>query len=99
GVARGPFSAHALRIGKVRDGSRIGVLVFAQPEGRQLAAANASLEFAEQLLRNYGSDPETTSLVDNLDIFVLPTLNPDGANYAIYDAADTGRNMLNYCPA
>ena len=98
GVARGPFNAHALRIGKVRDGSQVGVLVFAQPEGRQLAAANASLEFAEQLLRNYGGDPETR-LVDNLDIFVLPTLNPDGANYAIYDAADTVRNMLNSCPA
>jgi Zinc carboxypeptidase len=36
-------------------------------------------ETAERLLRNYAHDGETRKLVDNLDIFLIPSANPDGS--------------------
>lgn len=36
------------------------------------------LRMIEYLLMNYGSDPEITSLVNNLDIWINPLANPDG---------------------
>ena len=38
-------------------------------------------------MRNYGTDPETTALVDNLDIFIVPQINGDGATHSMYDSA------------
>ena len=54
------------------------------------------LETAERLIRNYG-DPETTKLIDNLDIFLIPTINADGAAYSMYDNNTQRKNMVNYC--
>ena len=44
------------------------------------------LETAERLVRNYGTDPETTTLVDNLDIFIVPQINGDGSIHSLYDS-------------
>ncbi len=30
------------------------------------------------LLCNYGKDPMTTTLVSTTDIYIMPTMNPDG---------------------
>ena len=38
------------------------------------------------------------SYVDNLDIFILPVVNPDGAHYSFYDNSVQRKNMTNYCP-
>lgn len=35
---------------------------------------------AQYLLDNYGVLPEITNLVDSTDIFLMPTMNPDGYN-------------------
>ena len=47
-------------------------------------------------MRNYGTDPETTQLVDNLDIFIIPQINADGATHSIYDSPRR-TNMAHYC--
>ena len=47
---------------------------------------------------NYATDPTTKSYVDNLDIFILPSANPDGGHYSFYDFGSKRRNMSNYCP-
>lgn len=41
--------------------------------GRQLM-----IFLAEYLLRNYGKDERVTRLVNSTDIFLMPSLNPDG---------------------
>ena len=74
-----------LRIGKQRDGSKVGVFIYCQEHAREWGTPLVCLETAERLLRNYGTDPETTKLVDNLDIFLIPTINADGAAYSMYD--------------
>ncbi len=96
-VQRGPFSYSVLRIGKVRDGSKVGVFLYCQQHAREWATPLTCLETAEQLLRNYAIDPSTRSLVDNLDIFILPSSNPDGAHYSMHNFNSQRRNMTNHC--
>jgi len=96
-VPRGPFEYSVMRIGKDRDGSKVGVFLYCQQHAREWATPLTCLETAEQLLRNYAIDPATRELVDNLDIFILPSSNPDGSHYSIHNFPFQRRNMTNYC--
>ena len=96
-VARDPFQQRLLRVGAHRDGTRVGVFVFAQADGRQLVAPLVAIELVERLLRNYGTDPATTALLDELELFVVPNANPDGANFALYDASTQSKTLVNRC--
>ncbi|MBB6451572.1 oligoribonuclease (3'-5' exoribonuclease) [Geomicrobium halophilum] len=96
-VSREPADVKAIRIGKDRDGSQTGVLAYAQEHAREWVTPLVTIETAEQLLRNYHSDPETQELVDNLDIFLVPSINPDGANYSFHDYNWQRKNMANHC--
>jgi Zinc carboxypeptidase/Chitobiase/beta-hexosaminidase C-terminal domain len=96
-VPRGPFQYFAMRIGKVRDGSKVGVYLYCQQHAREWATPLTCLETAEQLLRNYAIDPRTRELVDNLDIFILPSSNPDGSHYSMHNFNFQRRNMTNWC--
>jgi hypothetical protein len=97
GVSREPFQMQALRIGKKRDGSRPGVFLYCQEHAREWVTPLTCVETAERLLRNYKLDPATRKLVDGLDIFVVPSMNPDGGTYSMYDFNMQRRNMTNYC--
>ena len=62
-VPRHPWTVQALRIGFHRDGSRIGVLAYSQEHAREWATPLVTLEFAERLLANANTDPETRQLL------------------------------------
>lgn len=47
--------------------------------GDELAGYPLMLMYIDQLLCNYGSDQRITNLVNDIDIYVLPIMNPDGA--------------------
>ncbi len=96
-IDRDPRPIYALRIGAERDGSKTGVFVYSQEHAREWVTPVVALESAERLLRNYGSDAETTEYVDELDIFIIPTVNPDGTDYSLYDSQWQRRNMNNHC--
>ncbi|MFF5108715.1 OmpL47-type beta-barrel domain-containing protein [Streptosporangium sp. NPDC000509] len=96
-VSRDPFQMKVLRIGKKRDRSKTGVFLYCQEHAREWVTPITCLEAAERLLRNYAQDRETKKLVDDLDIFVLPTTNPDGSHYSMYDYNMQRRNMTNHC--
>ncbi|MEV1290374.1 M14 family zinc carboxypeptidase [Micromonospora sp. NPDC049679] len=98
-VSREPFQMKALRIGKKRDGSKIGVFLYCQEHAREWVTPLVCVETAERLLRNYATDERTRKLVDGLDIFILPTANPDGGHYSFYDFNMQRRNMTNHCTA
>ncbi len=93
---RGPQTQNMLRIGKTRDGTKVGVFLYCQEHGNELATSGVCLETAERLLRNYGTDPETTALVDGLDIFIVPQINGDGAAHSLYDS-NRRTNLSNHC--
>jgi zinc carboxypeptidase/chitobiase/beta-hexosaminidase-like protein len=98
-VQRGPFEYSVMRIGKRqnRDGSKTGVFLYCQQHAREWATPLTCLETAKQLLTNYAIDPRTQDLVNNLDIFILPSSNPDGAHYSMHNFASQRRNMTNHC--
>ncbi|MFY1669683.1 M14 family zinc carboxypeptidase [Plantactinospora sp. WMMB334] len=97
-VPRGPATIPVLRIGKHRDGRKPGVLIQAQDHAREWVPATTTLETAERLVHNYRTDRETKKIVDDTDIFLILSNNPDGANYSFYNFASQRRNMTNHCP-
>ncbi|WP_433825791.1 M14 family zinc carboxypeptidase [Actinoplanes sp. CA-015351] len=92
-----PQTVQALRIGKVRNGTKPGVLAYSQEHAREWATPLVTLEFAERLLANYATDPATKELVDSTDVFIIPTVNPDGANYSFNDFNFQRKNLVNHC--
>ena len=96
-VQRGPFQTKMLRIGNQRDGSKVGVFIYCQQHAREWVTPITCLETAERLLRNYAIDPQTKELLDNLDVFIVPSVNPDGAHYSMYDNNNQRRNLVNRC--
>ena len=75
----------------------MGVFLYCQQHAREWATPLTYLETAEQLLRNYAIDPATKGLMDNLDIFILPSSNPDGSHYSMYNFASQRKNLTNQC--
>jgi hypothetical protein len=96
-VSREPQTVQMLRIGAQRDGSKVGVFIYCQEHAREWATPLVCLETAERLVRNYATDDETKAIVDGLDIFIIPSINPDGATYSMYDNAAQRRNLTNHC--
>ncbi len=97
---RGPIEVQGLRIGNnvgKPQGEKVGVFIYCQEHAREWGTPLVCLETAERLVRNYGSDPETTKLIDGLDIFLIPSINADGATYSMFDFNSQRRNMVNYC--
>ncbi|MFI6229605.1 M14 family metallopeptidase [Micromonospora echinospora] len=96
-VPRGPAAIPVLRIGKHRDGRNPGVLIQAQDHAREWVPATTTLETAERLVRNYKTDQETKKIVQDTDIFLILSNNPDGANYSFYNYASQRKNLTNHC--
>lgn len=46
--------------------------------GDETVGVEMCLRLCELLTDQYGSDPDITSLVDNVDIWIMPLMNPDG---------------------
>ncbi|PRP93583.1 M14 family zinc carboxypeptidase [Enhygromyxa salina] len=49
---------------------------------REYAPAELAIRFAEQMVTDYGTDPDATWLLDNFELHVLPHANPDGRKIA-----------------
>jgi hypothetical protein len=62
-----------------RDGRPVFVMLGAH-HAREWPSAEHTMEFAYDLLRNYGSDARTTRLVDATRTILVPVANPDGFN-------------------
>lgn len=48
---------------------------------REIVTPVIALYAMEQLTSLYGTDPQITSAVDNNEIWIIPTMNPDGYNH------------------
>jgi hypothetical protein len=60
-------------------GSRPALLVVANLEGNHLIGSSAALYLARHLAEGYGEDEEITRLLDERTVYVMPRINPDGA--------------------
>jgi murein tripeptide amidase MpaA len=83
----------ALRIGNKETIKATGVFFTANVHAREWGGADIAINFAADLLEaytgiqglQYGAKvftaTEVKSLVENIDVFVIPCVNPDGLNY------------------
>ncbi|MCX6259021.1 MAG: M14 family zinc carboxypeptidase [Bacteroidia bacterium] len=62
--------------------------------GNEPTGTILTLHLIDYLLSNYGTDPEVTSLVDNIQIWINPLSNPDGL-YAAGNSTVEGSTRFN----
>jgi carboxypeptidase T len=62
--------------------NRPAVLLDATQHAREWVAPMVNMYVAEQLISNYDTDPAIRDLVDNVEFFVVPVVNPDGYVYS-----------------
>jgi Zinc carboxypeptidase len=55
-------------------------LIMGLHHAREWPSSEHTIEFAYDLLRNYGRDPRTTRLLQDTRTIVIPIVNPDGFN-------------------
>ena len=66
-----------------RAAGKTGVFIYCEQHAREWVGGITCLETAQRLVTNYATDPTTKSYVDNLDIFILPVVNPDGTHVLV----------------
>ncbi|UCE27194.1 MAG: T9SS type A sorting domain-containing protein, partial [Candidatus Coatesbacteria bacterium] len=65
------------------------LLITGVHHAREPMSLEVPLAFAQYLCENYGSDPDVQNIVDNLEFYIMPCMNPDGY---IYDDVEYSRN-------
>lgn len=73
---------YVLKIGHGDTAEKPGVIYLGNHHAREIVTPEIVLNLAHLLLEGYGKDPEITALVDSRDIWLVPTVNPDGHKYA-----------------
>ncbi|TVP44223.1 MAG: hypothetical protein EA350_12190 [Gemmatimonadales bacterium] len=71
-----------LTLGNARTGQldqKPALLIVANLEANHLVGSSTALFTAQHLLEGYGSDEEVTRLLDERTVYILPRMNPDGA--------------------
>lgn len=48
--------------------------------GDEITGRELCVSLIEEIGQKYGKDPEITALVDNTEIFIMPSMNPDGSD-------------------
>ena len=74
----------ALKISKdasVDDESKPDVLITGLHHAREWISVESPVYFANQLLSRYSTDDTVKYLVDHLQIWIVPIVNPDGLNF------------------
>jgi carboxypeptidase A2 len=71
----------ALRIGGAAM-DKPTVVIDATQHAREWIAPMVAMYIAETLVEAYATDPQITALVDALELFVIPVVNPDGYVYS-----------------
>jgi carboxypeptidase T len=75
----------ALRIGTgIQDNrAKPAVLFLGCHHAREWISVEVPLLFAAHLLENYNGDPDIRRLLDRVDAWIVPLVNPDGLEYSI----------------
>jgi hypothetical protein len=70
-----------LRITGPGGGPKPGVLYHSGTHAREWITVAVNLYFADQIIRNYDTDPYVQELVDRCEFFIIPVFNVDGYLY------------------
>ena len=61
--------------------------------GNEVISRQLLIYLAQYLALHYGRDPRVTNLLNNTEIFLLPSLNPDGYEISQEGACDNDCNF------
>ena len=75
------------------------MFLFCQQHAREWATGLTCVQTAHELVENYATDPQTKELLDNVEIFISPNSNPDGAHYSMYDSSVAAQDDAELLPA
>lgn len=80
------FEGRAINVIKISDNVTVDedeteVLFVSNHHCREIVTPEIALHIINTLLTNYGTDPAITALVDQNEIWIAPTWNPDGLEY------------------
>lgn len=94
-VAKHPSIMELMSIGKSVKGKDLWVVKISdnvkvdevEPEfkyissmhGDEITGRELTMELIEEMGEKYGRDPQITSLIDNTEIYIMPSMNPDGS--------------------
>jgi len=53
----------------------------AQHHAREVMTTEVAIDMIDYLTSRYSTDPQVKNWVDNIEIWVIPSINPDGSNY------------------
>jgi carboxypeptidase T len=90
---------YALRLGSNRlPGPKPAIFLIGGHHPRDIATTEMLLRLVTYLTQSYGSDPDTTWLLDNRTVVVLPLANPDGYYQVYANGLNQFKNRNNtYC--
>ncbi len=75
---------YSLRItNELRTQQKAKTLVVSHHHGREQISVEVALRFILYLLNNFGVDSQITEYVNTLEIYVIPTINPDALNLVV----------------
>jgi hypothetical protein len=77
---------------------RPSFILDAQHHAREVMTSQISVDMIDYLTSNYGTDPDVTNWVDNINIIVIPMVNPDGINYVFTNDRWWRKNRNPNCP-
>jgi hypothetical protein len=97
-VSRDPHPVYALRIGKDRDGSKMGVLAYAQEHAREWVPPLVTIETAERLLRNYATDGRDQAARQQPRHLDRAVDEPRRRSLLVLRLRSQRKNMTNHCP-
>jgi len=86
GASTNQLRPHALWVVRITDHPDVEedepeVFYTSSMHGDETLGYVLMLRLIDELLSNYGSDPELTAMVDGLEIWINPLANPDGTYY------------------
>lgn len=61
------------------DDNRPEFKYIANMHGDEIVGREMMVKLIKDLLTNYGKDPQITNLLDRVQIYIMPSMNPDGA--------------------
>jgi len=81
GVAERDIWAVKISDNVQEDEHEAEALLIGNHHAREIITPEIVLDYMNYLLQNYGSEPYVTYLVNERQIWLIPTLNPDGLDY------------------
>ena len=75
---------YALEITNGNSEGKPYFLIVGLHHGREWITAEAAFYIAAYFASKYGKDPDVTEILNNINLIVIPVLNPDGLDIALY---------------